>query len=80
MPYITQAARDEIAKGTDPRNAGELNYCLTRECLDYLDRKGVNYQHINEVIGVLECMKLEMYRRIAASYEALKIKQNGDVY
>ena len=38
------------------------------------------YEWINEVIGVLECAKLELYRRVAAPYEDDKRLQNGDVY
>jgi hypothetical protein len=40
----------------------------------------VGYAEINEVVGVLECCKLELYRRLAAPYEDTKIKENGDVY
>ena len=29
---------------------------------------------------MLECAKLELYRRVAAPYEDEKIDQNGDVY
>ena len=32
------------------------------------------------LIGVLECAKLELYRRVAAPYEDDKIDENGDVY
>ena len=47
---------------------------------EYLHEYGKNYTNINEVIGVLECAKLELYRRVAAPYEDEKIEQNGDVY
>ena len=30
-------------------------------------------------MGVLECCKLEFYRRVAAPYEDIKIEENGDV-
>ena len=33
-----------------------------------------------EVLGVLECVKLELYRRVAAPYEDKKCQENGDVY
>lgn len=36
-------------------------------------------QVYHSVIGVLECVKLEFYRRVAASYEYLKIMENKDV-
>jgi len=60
------------------RDAGELNYAITILCLKYAGQ--FNYAKINEVIGVLECAKLEFYRRLAAPYEDTKIKENGDVY
>lgn len=48
---------------------------------DYLQRaQGPSYKIINEIIGVLECVKLEFYRRIAAPYENDKQQANGDVY
>ena len=42
--------------------------------------KEVRYSKINALIGVLECAKLELYRRVAAPYENDKIDENGDVY
>lgn len=32
------------------------------------------------ILGVLECVKLELYRRVAAPYEDRKIEENGDVF
>lgn len=55
---------------------GELNYVVTKIL------KGVyplKYYHINKAIGVLECIKLEFYRRVAAPYEDIKLKESGDV-
>ena len=40
----------------------------------------LRYTHVNEAVGVLECAKLELYRRVAAPYEDEKIAENGDVY
>jgi hypothetical protein len=40
----------------------------------------VRYAHLNEAIGVLECAKLELYRRIAAPYEDRKMGETGEVY
>jgi hypothetical protein len=45
----------------------------------YLREKGIKYANINEVIGALECCKLELYRAIAAPYEEEKIEENGQV-
>lgn len=85
MPYIDQAARDRLTSGRAPESAGELNYAVTRLVDDYLaraaERQGrTRYAHLNEAIGVLECAKLELYRRVAAPYEEMKAAENGDVY
>ncbi len=86
MPYIKQEKREEFEKvgksGHNPRTevAGELNYELTLKCLKYLKIHGTSYATINNIVGALECCKLELYRRLAAPYEDEKIKENGDVY
>lgn len=81
MPYITRDRRSALADGEAPQNAGELNYLVTKLVDSYLvNQGGIRYARINEVIGVLECAKLEAYRRIAAPYEDTKIGESGDVY
>jgi hypothetical protein len=81
MPYIKKERRDAIASGDAPQDAGELNFALTTIVDKYLQNKGnLRYAHINEVVGALECAKLELYRRVAAPYEDEKIKESGDVY
>ena len=80
MPYIKQERRDAIGKGDAPKDAGELNFALTSIVDRYLQAKGLRYAHINEVVGALECAKLELYRRIAIPYEDEKMKEAGDVY
>lgn len=81
MPYITGEARDRLQKGGAPETAGELNYALTRLVDQYLTRRGgMRYAHLNEVVGVLECAKLEFYRRVAVPYEDQKLRETGEVY
>jgi hypothetical protein len=82
MPYIKREDRFmiNIESFAHPENPGELNYCITRIINNYIKFKGLKYNILNEVIGVLECAKLELYRRIAAPYEDKKIEENGDVY
>lgn len=81
MPYIAEEDRMRIDGGARPESAGELNYAITRLVDQYLiDRGGIRYAHLNEAIGVLECAKLELYRRLAAPYEDEKIAESGDVY
>jgi hypothetical protein len=85
MPYINQKARTRIDSGGAPADAGELNYAITMLVDAYLARAAgtegrTRYGHLNEVVGVLECAKLELYRRVAAPYEDEKIAESGDVY
>ena len=81
MPYITIEARARIDAGGAPETAGELNYAITRIVDEYLVRRGaIRYAHLNEVVGALECAKLELYRRVAAPYEDAKRDETGDVY
>lgn len=80
MPYIAEIDRKPIISGSFvPRTAGELNFLITSLCDRYL-KEELSYNKINEVVGVLECAKLELYRRIAAPYEDTKILEHGDVY
>ena len=80
MPYVDDAARQHIESGLPPRNAGELNYAVTRLCGRYGSAKGRSYATFNEVVGVLECAKQEFYRRVIAGYEEEKLVADGDVY
>jgi Domain of unknown function (DUF6899) len=87
LPYIKTEKRVKyekalhelvnILKSLPPEEVdGELNYVVTKIL------KGVyplRYYHINKAIGVLECIKLEFYRRVAAPYEDNKIEESGDV-
>ena len=79
MPYIEDHDRERVI-GDGPNNCGELNFAITDLLLEYLERKGLRYQTINDIIGALEGAKLEFTRRVTNPYEDKKIKENGDVY
>lgn len=65
--------------------AGHLNYIFTVTLLRFYKllskRLGikVRYSDYNEIIGVLECIKQEFYRRQVSEYEDQKIVSEGDV-
>jgi hypothetical protein len=80
MPYLESGVRASLDDGRKPVLTGELNYVLSKEIDAYITRKGLGYAAINDVIGVLECLKLEVYRRIAAGYEDEKSRINGEVF
>ncbi len=85
MPYIESldrvhfehAINDLVVKLT-PDRAGDINYVISSIVWRVLKRK-LNYQNANTVIGVLESLKLELYRRLVVPYEDKKIQENGDV-
>lgn len=83
MPYINKEDRkkfdDAIEDVLPAVNPGELNYLITKLCHIYIDFNGLSYQRINDVMGALEGAKLEFYRRLVATYEDKKIKENGDL-
>ena len=90
MPYINYEKRYKITpvlKGNNERiemdfieSAGDLNYAFTALIVNYVKRKGLNYQHINDIVGALDGAKAEFQRRIVVDYEDSKIDANGDVY
>ena len=83
MPYIPQDTRkifDEHIKhiATNIQHPGELNYVFSKIIKTMLD-DGMDYQGLNEVIGVLECAKLELYRKIGSHYEDKAEQKNGSL-
>ncbi len=82
MPYIKPQRRQdfrEYEESTLPQSAGELNYVFS-VVIDRVLGNRPSYADINTVIGVLECCKEEVYRRVAGPYEDIKIGENGDVF
>lgn len=88
MPYIKPADREPFeqsiqtlltALGDSPQFEGKLNYIISR-LIDGLCDKNRGYAQINRIVGVLDCTKMEFYRRIAINYEESVRQVNGDVY
>ena len=87
MPYIPQTQRNDIhcdlmVDGIDwvPENAGELNFLVSTFIANYIRNCGLKYAVVNEMIGALECAKMELNRVVIGPYEDLKIQENGPVY
>ena len=91
MPYIKRERRphlDRVAAAAamelinlgnrGPMTDGDLNYFITR-LIGHDLRVKKSYSQFNKWVGVLECIKLELYRRQTAPYEDEKIRENGDV-
>lgn len=87
MPYITKQERKQlnriiksVVEKLDANESGKLNYVITKLIIGYMNKQSISYAVFNEVIGVLECVKTEFYRRTIVPYEETKIRMNGDVY
>ena len=94
MPYIKKELRKEVdteinslvsglknlIEDNSSIRAGVLNYTITK-LIDglYGPLEKAGYKDYNEAIGMLECCKLEFYRKAAAPYEDLKLRENGAV-
>lgn len=85
MPYIRKEYRkpidvvlSNITHHLD--TSGDLNYAITRLILNYVEKSGECYAIYNSIIGALESVKAEFYRRKVAPYEEQKRKENGDVF
>jgi hypothetical protein len=82
MPYIEKKLRRIIDKAVKELSevvltSGDINYAITKL---FLSRHPNTYQEYNELIGILECVKLEFYRRAVVPYEGRKLLENGDVF
>jgi hypothetical protein len=87
MPYIPQQQRKEVYTELSadslnwiPGNAGELNFVVSTFIANYIRAKGLKYAAVNEMVGALECAKMELNRVIIGPYEDIKIAENGPVY
>ena len=92
MPYIKQNFRNELypmidalankineihQKNPSQTKDGLLNFAVTEllnECFP-----DARYTDFNEIVGFLECCKMEYYRKKIAPYEDLKENENGPV-
>lgn len=92
MPYILQEFRDELDpaiewlalevantynKSSTQTRDGLLNYAFTKILSKVYDSP--NYHEFNEIVGLLECCKMEYYRKRVSPYEDEKEKLNGTV-
>lgn len=87
MPYIKKDFRglyngyiksisNIVNKLPKDAKSGHINYITTKLLHMTLP---IKYNDYNSLIGALECIKLELYRRKITPYEDIKIKENGDV-
>jgi hypothetical protein len=88
MPYITRKDRKqyqeilsslaEIIPQDRMQRPGHMNYIVSL-LIEKVYGKEMRYADHNEVMGFLNCIALEFYRRKTAPYEDLKIAEEGDL-
>lgn len=89
MPYIKPELRERLreplkglatvlAELSDMELDGAFNYCVSKLLILMYGSK--SYRQLQRALGLMEAIKLEYYRRVAAPYEDVKIRENGDVY
>ena len=77
---IVDLEMDALGEPDTNNTEGNLNYIFTRLLLlVYGDKDETRYANINDVMGLLECVKAEFYRKVAAPYEDQKEFDNGAV-
>ncbi len=91
MPYIAKTQRPEIDNEINTlikavhkstiipadKHLGVVNYIISRVIMGILQPS--NYGEMASAVGTLECVKLEMYRRLIGPYEDEAILKNGDI-
>jgi len=86
MPYIKIEDRSKYKPILDAvfmsgiKSVGELNYLISSICQLYEHEMGESYNTHNAIVGCLECVKTEWYRRKVAKYEDRKALENGDIF
>lgn len=81
MPYIKGYEREFYEPHAPaPDSPGQLNFQITCLIKQYLDKMGLCYDTINDIVGAIEGAKLEFVRRVVGPYEDTKIQENGDCY
>ena len=79
MPYIKKNERATQHVAMNPKTVGDLEYDIHILMEDYLRNNGKCFKTMLELVGALECCKLELYRRMVGPYEDTKIEANGDI-
>ncbi len=88
MPYIARKDRQQYQDILNslaqmvPQDRmlrpGHMNYIISL-LIEKVYGKDLRYADHNEVVGFLQCIALEFYRRKTAPYEDKKIEEEGDL-
>jgi len=88
MPYVDPDTRMNLFTVLNPVideleatgwKSGDVTYVVYRIVLEFMHKEPLKYANIAAAIGVVECVKSELYRKEVIPYEDGKIAVNGDV-
>lgn len=92
MPYIPMKSREIVDPKlnelidvinnsfSEDEIEGVCNYVTSKLLCKVFKRSGWRYVKINRIVGVLNCVLYEFYRRIGGPYEDSAIVKNGDIF
>jgi hypothetical protein len=80
MPYLENGIRASLAQGRVAKTPGELSFSMSQLIKGYIAMRGTSYGTFNDIVGAMECLKLELYRRLIGTYEQKKCDENSDVF
>lgn len=84
MPYIPKETRRAMASSLGDLNAqiktiGDLTYVVYKLARLFIGKDELNFQAINQVLGMFSSAQLEFWWRTQRPYEEVKIIENGDI-
>lgn len=88
MPYIKQDERPQYDHHIEPLvraleendfNEGHINYIFCKILKAKYDKENHSYKSINAIMGVLDCVGIELYRRFFSIKEEIVRVKNGDI-
>jgi len=89
MPYIKQELRHKLENSiiSTARSLsnlewkkGNVNFAISTILKLWIQEKGISYDILSDITGVLNDVKTEFERKVVAPYEDNKEKENGEIY
>ena len=80
MPYVDDSRRVGTVGKMQVDSPGDLTYAFQQLILKYIEKHGLRYQSITEVLGSLEGAKFDFTDRVVRNYEREKREESGDVW
>ncbi len=88
MPYVLPEVRERLDKDIlSAQNPGELGYTVAMLIDAYIFRNSRDpekpefwFKDVAELMGTIESIKMEVYRRVVVPYENYQLNRAGDCF